>query len=62
MIENDIYCDDVLNQIQSVQGALSGARNMLLKAHISSCIKDAFKSGDDEIVDELMLTLKRMLK
>lgn len=62
MIEADVYCDNVLNQISSAQAALGSVRNILLEAHIKSCIKDAIEKEDDEVITELMKTLKRMLK
>ena len=62
MILNDVYCDDVLNQISSIQSALGSVRNILLEAHIKSCIKESIEKGDDGIITELMNTLRRMLK
>lgn len=62
MIEENKYCDNVLNQISSIQSALSSVSRVLLEAHIKSCIKSSIESGDDKIVDELMATLKKMLK
>ena len=62
MIQNNVYCDDVLNQISSIQSALSSARNLLLEAHINSCIKESIEGGDNSVIKELMKTLNRMLK
>jgi DNA-binding FrmR family transcriptional regulator len=62
MIQNNVYCDDVLNQISSIQSALSSARNLLLEAHINSCIKESIEGGDNSVITELMKTLNRMLK
>ena len=62
MIQNDVYCDDVINQISSTNSALSSARNLLLEAHINSCIKESINSGDNSVIKELMKTLKRMIK
>ncbi len=62
MIQNNVYCDDILNQISSIQSAVSSARNLLLEAHINSCIKESIEGGDDKVIKELMVTLNRMLK
>lgn len=62
MIEENIYCDDVLNQITSVKSALNGVSKMLLEAHIKSCVVEQIKNGEDEVVEELMETIKKMLK
>ncbi len=62
MIENDTYCDDVLNQITSIRAALAGVETLLLGAHIRSCVKEQLAEGRDEVIDELTLTIKKMLK
>ncbi|BAE86300.1 metal-sensitive transcriptional regulator [Desulfitobacterium hafniense] len=62
MIERHIYCDDVLNQITSVQSALDGVSKLLLEKHFKSCVKDRLSQGDDEVIDELLKTIFRMKK
>ncbi len=60
MVEQDIYCDHVLNQITSAQAALNGVRTLLLELHIKSCILDQIKEGNTGVIDELMKTIGRM--
>ncbi len=60
MVEQDIYCDHVLNQITSVQAALNGVRTLLLELHIKSCVLDQIQEGRIEVIDELMKTIGRM--
>ena len=60
MIEADVYCDDILNQITSVEAALSGVRKGLLEAHIRSCVVDQIEEGRYRVIDELMRTIGRM--
>lgn len=62
MIENDVYCDDILNQITAVHSALSSVRNILLESHIKSCVLESIEKKEYEIINELMRTLKRMFK
>ena len=62
MVENDAYCDDILNQITAVHSALSSVRNLLLESHIKSCVRESIEKKEYEIIDELMGTLKRMFK
>ncbi len=61
MIEKDSYCDDVLNQISAAQAALTSVSKMLLENHIRGCITEKIKNGDNEIVDELLVTIGRLL-
>ncbi len=60
MVDSDVYCDDILNQITSVEAALSGVRKALLEAHIRSCVLDQIEEGRYEVIDELMKTIGRM--
>ncbi|HEB29427.1 hypothetical protein LCGC14_3078160 [marine sediment metagenome] len=62
MIENDVYCDDILNQVTAVHSALSSVRNILLENHIQNCVLHSIENKEYEIINELMVTLKRMLK
>jgi DNA-binding FrmR family transcriptional regulator len=62
MIENDVYCDDILNQFMSVTSAINGVRMLLLEAHMKSCVIQQIQSGEVEVVDELLQTIKKMTK
>nr|WP_280525605.1 metal-sensitive transcriptional regulator [Kroppenstedtia eburnea] len=62
LIENDTYCDDVLTQIAAVQSALNSVSRILLEGHMKSCVVERIREGDDEVVDELMVTVHRMMK
>ena len=54
-----VYCMDVLRQIKAVQGALSGAGEVVLRGHLEAHVATAAMRGDEtEIVDELMEALK----
>ena len=62
LIDEDTYCDDVLNVIASIQSALSGVSSLLLEYHIRSCIVEQLQEGDLEVIDELMKTTRRLMK
>ena len=61
MVEGDVYCDDVLNQIASVQAAMNGVQRQLLEAHIRSCVVEQIQEGKVGVVDELMTTIARVV-
>ncbi|TLS51251.1 metal-sensing transcriptional repressor [Paenibacillus antri] len=62
MIEKDTYCDDVLNQIASIQSALNGVGKLLLEGHMKSCIVDRIQAGEHEVIDELLVTVNKLMK
>ena len=61
MIERDAYCNDVLNQISAVQAALDSVSKLVLENHIRGCLVEKIQAGDDKIVDELLVTIGKML-
>lgn len=61
MIEKDVYCDDVLNQIAAAQAALNSVSKLVLENHIKGCLVEKIKNGEDEIVDELLVTIGKLL-
>ncbi len=62
MIEKDVYCDDVLNQISSAQSAMNSVSKLLLENHMKSCLVSRIQSGEMEVVDELITTIEKMMK
>ncbi|WP_343206554.1 metal-sensitive transcriptional regulator [Bacillus sp. B15-48] len=62
MIEKDIYCDDVITQISATQAALNSVAKLLLEGHMKSCIVERVQAGDEEAVDELMITIQKLIK
>lgn len=62
MIEQDAYCNDVLVQSAAVNAAMNSFNKELLDAHIRSCVVRDIKEGREEVVEELTLTLKKLMK
>lgn len=61
-IHEDVYCDEVLNLLSSVQSALNSVGSLLLEHHIKSCVVDQIAEGQVEVIDELMKTIKKLTK
>jgi len=61
MIEEDVYCDDVMAQIAAARGALAKASLVVLEHHMKHCLIDRVRAGDDGIVDELIDSITRNL-
>ncbi|NLK38905.1 MAG: metal-sensing transcriptional repressor [Clostridiales bacterium] len=62
MIEKDVYCDDVLNQISAAQAALGSVSRLLLESHMRGCLAEKIRNGDDSIIDELIITIGKMMR
>lgn len=62
MIENDTYCNDVINQILSIKSALDSVNKLILESHINSCLVEKIKNDDKEVLSELMSTISKIIK
>jgi len=62
MIDEDLYCDDILHQFMSVESAIIGVKKTLLEAHIKSCVVDQIQAGELSVIDELLTTIGKMTK
>lgn len=61
MVDKDVYCDDILNQIAAVQSAINAISKLVLEQHIRGCLVDRLQKGDDTIIDELLTTFGKLL-
>lgn len=62
MVETDRYCVDILTQVSAAQSALHSFTKELLTQHIKTCVVQDIRDGHDEVVDELVCTLQRLMK
>lgn len=62
MVENSAYCTDILVQVAAVNAALNSFNKELLGEHIRTCVADNIKAGNDEVVDELVKVLQKLMK
>ncbi|MSS63141.1 metal-sensing transcriptional repressor [Velocimicrobium porci] len=62
MVEKEAYCVDILTQVSAIQSALNGFNKVLLSNHIKTCVVDDIREGKDEVVDELLKTLQKLMK
>ncbi len=55
MVDEDVYCIDILTQVNSVTAALKAVGMGLLDAHVRHCVTESIEAGDGEQkVEELM--------
>ncbi|QHW37497.1 MULTISPECIES: copper-sensing transcriptional repressor CsoR [Staphylococcus] len=63
MIDEDVYCDDVLTQIRATRSALNSVASRLLDHHMKGCIMHKIEEGhQDEAMEELLVTFQKLMK
>lgn len=62
MVENDVYCPDILVQSAAVNAAVNAFNKELLASHIRTCVADDIRRGNDDVIDELVATLQKLMK
>ncbi len=71
MLENDAYCTDVLIQVaavnaaaiqDAVNAALNSFNKALLAEHVRTCVADNIRAGNDEVIDELVILLQKLMR
>jgi DNA-binding FrmR family transcriptional regulator len=61
MVESDLYCEDILNQLASVKAALNGVAMILFEDHAQHCIVPSLPASSTEPVQELTRLVKRLI-
>lgn len=60
MIEDNMYCIDVLHQMNAIQSGLKETANVILENHLKGCVSDAISKGKkDEAISEIMEVFKK---
>ena len=62
MLENDAYCNDILTQSAAVTAAMNAFNRELIASHMRTCVARDLREGNDEIIDELVGTLQKLMK
>ncbi len=62
MVERDAYCADILTQCAAVNAALNAFNRELIANHLRHCVARDLRAGKDEVIDELVDTLQKLMK
>ncbi len=61
MVEEGVYCIDVLQQTSAVKSAIKKAEEILLANHINSCVVKAINTnGKDKAIEELTQVFRKI--
>ena len=62
MVEKNAYCVDIMIQVSAVNSALNAFNKERLSNHIKTCVADDIREGKDDTIDELLDTLKKIMR
>lgn len=62
MLENDAYCNDILIQSAAVTAAMNAFNRELIASHLRTCVVRDLREGNEEVIDELVVTLQKLMK
>ena len=62
MLEKDAYCTDILMQVSAITSALNSFNKVLLANHVKTCVADNIREGNDDVVDELVGVLQKLMR
>lgn len=60
MIDNDVYCDDILIQVSAINSSVKSLGKLILNNHMKSCVKDELLKGNDGIIDEVFTMFSKL--
>jgi len=60
MVADDVYCIDILHQMQAVEKAIRETEGVVLENHLKSCVSSSIRNGhDEEAIKEVMEVFKK---
>lgn len=62
MLERDAYCIDILTQVAAINAALNSFNKVLLANHMRSCMCEEIRRGNDDVIEELVTLMQKMMK
>lgn len=62
MLESGCYCTDILTQVSAITSALNSFNKVLLGNHIKTCVADNIRNGNDNVINELVETLQKLMR
>lgn len=60
MVDQGMYCDDILIQVNAVQSALYSVGRIILENHVQHCLKEKTGEIDDQTLDDLFVSIRRL--
>ncbi len=62
MLDNDAYCNDILIQSAAVTAAMNAFNRELIASHMRTCVTRDLREGNEDVIEELVITLQKLMK
>lgn len=62
MIDEDKYCVDILMQCSAVVKAFEALERLIFESHFKGCVARDIKEGKEEVIDETLLIIERLMR
>lgn len=62
MVENNAYCADILTQVSAATAAMNSFNRVLLANHVRTCVAEGIRQGNDEVIEELVDLLQKLMR
>ena len=62
MVEKNAYCPEILIQVAAANAALNSFNKLLLANQIRTCVAEDIRNGRDETIDELVVTIQKLMR
>lgn len=60
MLDENRYCGDILTQIAAVESALQALGYMVLRDHMTTCMSEQLRAGNEGVIDEAVELIKKL--
>lgn len=60
MLDQGVYCIDIITQTSAVKQALSGVEDEIMECHLDTCLVDQIKKGNTKKATEEVLKVYRL--
>lgn len=61
MVDENRYCIDILTQSAAVTAAMNAFNKEILSRHIKTCVAQNLREGNEEVLDELVDTVQKLM-
>lgn len=61
MVEDGADCDAVLTQLLAAKGAIKTVGNIVIKDHLTHCVKESIECGDTDVMEAFSAIVEKFI-